>query len=285
MKKYPIKKCNIDFEFEESLQNAKGTRRKRLVRDLKDSSKAFFKYQGDNYITSELCSEKICYEIAKVLDYDCAKIELAKDENGEIGVLNYIFIKEGISSHTDIGTYLNPNGRPQKDFYTLDNIKVFLDSINMNLWFGFIKIMIFDALVGEQDRHEENWGISYYDGEYRISPLYDNGCNLLDKFKDESYAKKFYDNEEKFDQFINRSHAQIRKADSDEKYRHFELIKKLNEEYKDVVQNELKKLEKLNDKTIKRIVDKVPDEMLTEKHKEYIIKYLKKRRDILLSIK
>ena len=54
-----------------------------------------------------------------------------------------------------------------------------------------MKILIFDALVGEQDRHEENWGIIRKDGTYKLSPLYDNGDNLLRQFYDESYNKNF----------------------------------------------------------------------------------------------
>ncbi len=53
--------------------------------------------------------------------------------------------------------------------------------------------MVFDALIGEQDRHEENWRIIQIGNQYRISPLYDNGCSLLRNFKDEKYAKDYYD--------------------------------------------------------------------------------------------
>ena len=49
--------------------------------------------------------------------------------------------------------------------------------------------MIFDALVGEQDRHEENWGIKKFENKYEISPLYDNGDSLLANFKNEDFAK------------------------------------------------------------------------------------------------
>ena len=283
MSKYPIKKNNIDFKFEENIVSSKGTRAKRMVRDIRDNSKAFFKYRGKDYNTSELCSEKMCYEIAKVLGYACAKIELAIDEKNEYGVLNYVFLKEG-EEHTDIAHFINPSGKKQKDFYTLENIKQTLDGIDENLWFGFIRIMIFDALVGEQDRHEENWGISNDNGKESISPLYDNGCNLLDKFKSEQYAKKYYD-EINFEKFIYKSKTQIYNSFTNKKYKHFELIEVLNNKYHEFVQKELIKLNKLNDETIEDIVNRIPDEMLTEKHKEYIIKYLKKRRNILLNIK
>ena len=54
-----------------------------------------------------------------------------------------------------------------------------MDDIDADLFKDFIKIMIFDALIGEQDRHEENWGITEKEGKSFISPLYDNGDSLL----------------------------------------------------------------------------------------------------------
>jgi len=41
----------------------------------------------------------------------------------------------------------------------------------------------------------------------------------------------------------------------------------LNNKYHEFVQKELIKLNKLNDETIEDIVNRIPDEMLTEKHK------------------
>lgn len=35
------------------------------------------------------------YEIAKILNYDCARIDLAVDEKGILGVLNYVFVDIG----------------------------------------------------------------------------------------------------------------------------------------------------------------------------------------------
>jgi len=41
--------------------------------------------------------------------------------------------------------------------------------------------------------------------EYKISPLYDNGCNLLRNFKDESYAEEYYSGKKDFDAYIRKS--------------------------------------------------------------------------------
>lgn len=143
--------------------------------------------------------------------------------------------------------------------------------------------MIFDALVGEQDRHEENWGIIRKDGKYKLSPLYDNGCNLLREFQKKENAEKYYRGVKDFNAYVWRSKTLIYKEDG-RQYKHFELIKKLYENYPKQIENEIINLEKLTDSKIENIVNKIPDYIITEKHKEYIIRYIKIRKQILLNI-
>ena len=281
MSKYPIKIANYDFEFSNKNLNAKGSMVKRAVVD-NQGAKAFFKYEG--YLASESCSEKISYEIAKILGYDCAKIELAKDENGTLGVLNYLFVNSNTTEHIDAVAYLNIHEKEREKFYTLTNIKNALDKLDKNLFKSFIRTMIFDALIGEQDRHEENWGVEKSENKYEFSPLYDNGCSLLRNFKDENYAKLYYNQEKDFDAYINRSKTMIYKEESKSRYKHFELIELLKSKYSDIVIPELVNLKKLTDEIIKDIVFKIPDDLLTEKHKKYIVLYLIKRRNILLAM-
>lgn len=285
MEKYSIKLPNIDFQYLNYTPNTKGSRTKRLAIDNNDKSKAWFKYQGKGYNVSEACSEKMCYEIAKVLGYKCAKIELAKDEKQEIGVLNYLFVDVDKTTHMDAVSYLNEHEKERPYFYTVSNIKKTLDNIDNNLFRGFIRLMVFDALVGETDRHEENWGIEITESGYEFSPLYDNGCNLLREFRNEEYANIYYNDLNKFDAYINKSKTYIYKEDNKQRFKHFELINYLNENYHDILIKDINNLNKLTDSIIENIVNKIPDELLTDKHKQYIIYYLKKRRDILLSIK
>lgn len=287
MEKYSIKTPVNDFRFLMDNTNAKGSRVKKLVIDT-EGNKAFFKYEGKGYLVSEACSEKMSYEIAKVLGYECARIELAKDNEGILGVLNYLFVDNSNAEnieHIDAVSYLNKDNGERSSFYTISNIKKTLDQLDQNLFIGFIKIMIFDALVGEQDRHEENWGITIVNDHYKFSPLYDNGCNLLRNFKDETYAENYYSGKKDFNAYIRNSKTIIYKENIQKKYKHFELIEYLYENYYDIVQRELLNLNKLTDEIINNIVNKIPDELITEKHKEYITNYLKIRRNILLNIR
>jgi hypothetical protein len=170
--------------------------------------------------------------------------------------------------------------KDRKKFYTLSNIKRVLDELDDTLFSGFIQIMIFDALVGETDRHEENWGILKYRNTYKISPLYDNGCNLLREFKDEKFAEEKGKN---LDNYIQKSTTCICK-ESGGKYKHFELVKMLNQDYFEIVQQNLLKIKNLTDEKIHNIVNLIPENLLTIKHRNYIIMYLIKRRDILLAM-
>ena len=52
---------------------------------------------------------------------------------------------------------------------------------------GFIDILIFDALIGNCDRHSENWGLvgnTNSDGlKNRLAPAYDNAASLSNGWK------------------------------------------------------------------------------------------------------
>lgn len=81
-----------------------------------------------------------------------------------------------------------------------------------------------------------------------------------------------------------RSKTLIYKENNKHQYKHFEMIEYLNQKYHNIVQKELKKLNKISNKSIEHIVNRIPDDLLSNMHKKYIINYLKIRRDILLSM-
>lgn len=86
-----------------------------------------------------------------------------------------------------------------------------------------------------------------------------------------------------FETYIRKSTTLIYKENG-KKYKHFELIEYLYSIYPNQIRKEIKNLEKLTDLKIENIVNKIPDNIITLKHKEYIIRYIKKRKEILLDI-
>lgn len=126
--------------------------------------------------------------------------------------------------------------------------------------------MIFDALVGETDRHAENWGVITDINGYRISPLYDNGDNLLRDFKNSNLAEKYYNGTKDFDSYIKRPQSLIYKDNHTKRYKLDELIKELYKKYPRQIKQEILNLKKLTPNKIEKIVNKIPDNLLTEKY-------------------
>ena len=63
------------------------------------------------------------------------------------------------------------------------------------------------------------------------------------------------------------------------------MIKYLYDNFPKYVIPEINNLKKLTDEIIEKLVNRIPNELLTNEHKKCIIMYLIRRRDILLNIK
>lgn len=278
MKKYKIYIEKKDFIVDEEIRNLTGTRTKKMAFIIKTKEKAILKY--NKYLNcTELASEKIAYEIANVLGFNCARIELAKDINGIPAILNFYFLKKD-NIHNDALYYLRKLGNSREEYHTLDNVLKLLKNQNGNMVYDFLKIMVFDSLIGEQDRHEENWGITKgLDNTIKLSPIYDNGCSLLrDQFAN---LDELLNNSEKMNNYINRSKSLIY-DETGKRYKHFDLVSKLLNIYPQQMREIISTLKNLKNTDIEEIVTAIPENYLPEKHKKCIIIFIKKRRDILL---
>ena len=282
MFKYRILNEGKDFIFlENNRSNTKGSREKRIIIDRHNLKSGFFKYQ--KYNCSEACSEKLACEIAKVLNIETAQIEFAKDEKGILGIISYLFIKDG-ETHTDAKDFFNVNQFDRRKFCKISSIKIFLDSFGKNEFEKFIEIMVFDALIGESDRHEENWGLTKNINGYSLSPLYDSSCNLLRAFKNSEIARPYYNKEKNLEEYSNKSKTCIYKENLQGRYKHFELIEKLLEDYPQITKNKIKKLKKLTNLKIRIILNRLPCGIIEDMHKEYIYKYIIIRKKYLLNL-
>lgn len=156
--------------------------------------------------TGEDWSEKLAAEIAKLISIPAATIELA-EYSGNRGTVSLSFIDrekgEDLIHGNEIlaGQVLgyDPNKRFGQSDHTLENIRkaicnLHLDSDKRD---GILKqlasYMVLDGLIGNVDRHHENWGLVVPTGEKAqnylstvyVAPSFDHasclGRELLDK--------------------------------------------------------------------------------------------------------
>lgn len=73
----------------------------------------------------------------------------------------------------------------------------------------FIAMLIFDAIIGNEDRHLNNWDIIISTKETYIAPIMDNGASLLAYVKDKDLSTKFTIGRDKSKPFKNTHTKQI----------------------------------------------------------------------------
>ncbi|MEP0367788.1 MAG: hypothetical protein ABJN36_18220 [Cyclobacteriaceae bacterium] len=153
-----------------------GTRSKKIYFKPENNEQYFFKgskklKDGSFKYPSEFWSEITSSKIGAFLGFRLLDYNIGYDENDEqqIGCLSKSMIDHSqnkLAEGVDFLRGFKPAYDPKlnEDEYTLefiiDALKYFNLSKSLN---NFIEMMVFDACIGNSDRHQENWGfITYY---------------------------------------------------------------------------------------------------------------------------
>lgn len=145
-----------------------GTRAKKYLQ-APDGKFYYFKRSqikpGKEY-TFEFWNEIIAYELGAMLDFNMLRYDIAID--GEImGCICQSMIDseqeeliEGVKYLQAYSPNYDPAKKEHQTWYTFDMIERALQSAKIPYFIDdIIKIIIFDSLIGNGDRHQENWAI------------------------------------------------------------------------------------------------------------------------------
>lgn len=146
-----------------------GTRDKVIVENPNDHTPYYFKTSLKKLKIDykyEFWSEIIASEIGLFLGFDMLKYDIAI-KNDEIGCISKSMVTEGknkltegISYLTGFDTTYNPDDKDSKKQYTFQLICQSLEYFQLDRYIkNIIEITILDSIIGNGDRHQENWGI------------------------------------------------------------------------------------------------------------------------------
>ncbi|MUP46550.1 hypothetical protein E0K83_12455 [Gramella sp. BOM4] len=148
-----------------------GTRAKKIYIDLQNDQEYFFKgskklKNGTFKYPNEFWSEIISSKVGQWLGFDLLDYNIAFDINDEqqIGCISKSMIVHTENKLSEGVEYLrgfDPSYIPSDDEsrYTFNFIRQTLQSFELSdSEKKFVEMLVFDAIIGNSDRHQENWG-------------------------------------------------------------------------------------------------------------------------------
>lgn len=232
----------------------------------KSSSSSWSSYiakTAEKWYPHESIIEYMINRIGQVLGLNMNEIKLVK-ANGQIRFLSKYFLNENeklIHGAEICGEHLGDmllareiaNHKPtSRELFTFEFIKDSIRSVFPqcfeNLIVELVKMITFDALVGNNDRHFYNWGV--IDTKKKTSklpifaPIYDSARGLMWNYSDENIKKIYRQGGKKIISYIEDACPRI-SIEENKQANHFQLIglvKNYNAEYREIV-NDLASIE------------------------------------------
>lgn len=282
-----------DFSFWEEYEGASegsGRSEKIWLQNPDTGQTGLFKFKKDIGTTDHV-SECIAYEIAQLLEIPCAKFEVGM-YYGREGSMSYNIIKktnqilvEGIYFITLNYPGYNPEqfiDSITKHRYSIEMVKKAIEQfVSIE---GFLKMLMFDYLIGNSDRHQNNWAIIIEDDKMVWSPLYDNSSSLCAYISEEQIAGYFGKDKNRWNSLVDtKSRSLLRCKVLDEKRpTHLKVLKYLKGNYFEETCGFAKRIVTImTEKQIYDILKLHSKEELSDNKKKLILKYLLEKRHML----
>lgn len=247
---------------------------------LFDNERWFLKYpkttksmdvKNLSYTTTPL-SEYLGSNIYKIIGIDVHETKLGiKDNKLVVACKDFLDSSEIILSYNEIKNEYsleteNELEKISTNYSQSEDLQELFILMSTNIYFRkiedlrkrFYDMFVVDALIGNNDRNERNWGLvlNKENAVLRLAPVYDNGAAFCNK-SDNSKLQSFLDNENKFKQLAYDSSISVFSL-NDKKINPLKYIESMqNEELNQAI---LRIVPKIDLKKIKDFFDTIPYE-------------------------
>lgn len=257
-----------------------GTREKFWYQDPDSKRNWLFKHPRPN--TGEHWAEKIAAEVADVIGIRHAKVELAQCQ-GKIGSVTESFARGG-----RILWHGNQMLRAAIDGYGLEKRFRQSDHTLANIWQVMeaarkAKLIIagytvLDALIGNTDRHHENWGALLRRGKdgwrWFVAPSFDHASSLGRELKDERRNQLLEEN--RVGNYAEKGRGAIYWSQDE---RHgpspLELVRRAARTYPDLYQPTVSNLSRIDKNAFHQIINRVPSDWMTSLERAFAMELMR----------
>ncbi len=214
--------------------------------------------RSDKRFVDQFWGEVVAYHVGCLLGVPVPPTYAAFDSRSErnCGALSQWFYEDGLTSYVPGGNWLQqliPDfDRRKGEKHNFRSIQVIGRIFGRNLdpkmdwvqWWA--DAFLFDALIGNTDRHQDNWGylVPRSDGgvaTMMLAPLFDNGTSLGYELPIERFNEWSAD---RFNSYVMRGRHHMRWNIEDKKgCKHFEMLSKLISRFPLVKENLCNKID------------------------------------------
>lgn len=283
------------------------TAMRRDVEQLGSKPKFWFEYEGEKWLfkearenTGEDWAEKIASELASALSLPTHRVELA-DYEGRRGCAVRSFLKKGqvlVHGNEVLGGFITGYDKEKQrgqSEHTFANIVRVLEAafvedrarFKASSWMA--GYLVLDALVGNTDRHHENWGmiLEPRDGEDGkldwvggIAPTFDHASSLGRELLDEARERRLKN--QTIEAYIRKARGGIFGSSED---RHglspIGVAEMMAEVYPDFYKPWQERVGDLDSVYIESLVARVPDARMSRIGRAFTLAFLSKTRNLI----
>lgn len=255
--------------------------------------------ESPSWAPEQFWVEILAYHIGSKMGVSVPVAFVAVDNNlGKSGALIRWFLESSVNSSGEEESYIsggdfcheyiNDFDRKSGSQHNFATIHQIFTDLAIEDWLEYwAKMLTFDALIGNTDRHQDNWGIIESGGKiFRMAPAFDNGSSMgyekqPDKFhlfNDQDYLLRYV--------LKGLHHMKWQLSDSS-RVEHIQLLENLSNNYPQTRQVMLKCLELVNADIFETILNEliafdVPVK-LSKERADFMLKLLNFRHQRLLN--
>ena len=289
---YPIFEVEPESAFDPDRIESMGSKEKfwfRFPEEGESGSDWLFKFPRPD--TGELWAEKIAAEVAQSLDIPHAEVELAvcRDVRGSVSksfLQTNEWLFHGNECMSDLFSLMNfveeqvPFYDTKKSYGQTDhNLASILAAIEQYGWdkADFAAYVLLDAVIGNTDRHHENWAWVQDQNAFvspRLAPSFDHASSLGRELSDERRERLLMQGQA--GSYSERAPGAIYWSEEGRQGpAPLQLVRLAVNEYPEVFLPCLSKLSNLTEENILDIVNRIPEDWMTDLQRKFAVELMK----------
>lgn len=234
-----------------------------------------------HYHPAEAAAEKLASELGKLIGIPTAETELAL-HCGRYGIISYKFVGKGeaLVDGGDLMIARYPDyDRRRSRAHSFQRIEEVLPP---QLLSALIELLVFDAVIGNSDRHQDNWSVILLpDAMHRLAPSYDHGSSLGRDVSDEELDAVL--DPGFLDRYIRNARSRVSWGEGHRvrPIPHIDLLKRIEARYPTETRNAFRKVFAVNVAQVRELANLLPQPYATPQRRLLMAELVERRIHLL----